>query len=144
MNRFQKIACFNLAVIAVSIAFSGGAVVIAALVAGFPKALCGLSFLGISGLMGFSPLFFRKKKGQVAFDERDEVIIRKAVFSCFICSYIFLAGVCIATSVIVGTSGTVSARMLPIMVVSGFIVGMLVQSIVTLREYGWGGKGEKS
>ncbi len=140
MNRWQKIAWFNLIVITVSLSFSGGAVTIIALIAGFPIALCGLGFLGMCGIMGLTPLFFRKKEGQVDADERDHVIQRKSLLTGYIGSYGFFVIVCMGTWIMYRPKGVVSVNMLPIVVCGGLITMELFRSIALLVQYGRGGK----
>src|SRR2546425_8536314 len=66
MSRMQKFAWFNLAVIALTLL-----VVLSLLPFLGYRAMGGL---GCLGLIGFGPLFFRKKPGQVVTDERDHLI----------------------------------------------------------------------
>jgi hypothetical protein len=70
MSAMQKFAWFNLAVIALTL------VAILSLLPFLGKgALGGFGFLG---LIGFGPLFFRRKPGQVLTDERDQLIQRRS------------------------------------------------------------------
>ena len=81
MNRSQKIAWYNLIVILVSLILAGAAIGVLAAIFGMPRALGGLGFMGICGLMGLTPILFREKRGQLGFmgyDERDLLIFRKA------------------------------------------------------------------
>lgn len=149
MNRVQKIALFNLGVILISLLLSGIAVAILAflaLVAELPlrAALGGLGFMGIIGFTGLSPLLFRKAKGQVEFDERDQLYNMRAWFLGFCASYLLFVIVCMTTWFIYGPMGTISVNVLPLTVMGGFMALMLVHSLAILRQYGWGGKGEKS
>lgn len=97
MNRAQKIAWFNLIVIAASLSISSVVVGVLATVIGMPKALARLGFLGICGLMGLSPFILRKDKCPVSFDERDELIQKRAVLGGFAASYGFFVAVCMTT-----------------------------------------------
>jgi len=90
MNRWQKIAWFNLVVIASALLLSTAAIAILAFRAGFPKALAGFGCLGLAGLMGLSPLLFHKDKSKVSFDERDVLFARTAALGGFGSSYFFL------------------------------------------------------
>ena len=64
MNRWQKIAWYNLIIIFVSFSLTAAVVGILALKYGMPKALGGLGALGTLGLLGLSPVLFREKKGE--------------------------------------------------------------------------------
>ena len=144
MNRAQKIARFNLIVIAASCVLSGVAVGISAIFVGMPKALGGLGLMGICGLMGLSPFLFRKKQGQVSFDERDELIQKKAMLIAYTTFWISFVSACMIPWFIIGPSGSISVNALPFIVLGGFIILMLVQSVAILIQYGRRDKGEKS
>ena len=140
MNRWQKIAIYNLIIIGTSLILCSTAVLILWLKVGTSRAFGGLGFLGICGLMGLSPILFRKKDKPVDFDERDRLIGIRAGWVGFGASYMFYLIVCMVTWGIVGINGHVSAQVLPMMVVGGMIIMMLGQSIATLIGYGLGGK----
>jgi hypothetical protein len=144
MNRAQKIAW--LMVITTIVAFFISCVMVAILAAksGFPKALEGFFLVGLAGIGGLGHLIFKKDEGQVKFDERDLMIQRKATLRAYsIFWFLFVLAATIPFFVL-GPKGTVSVRVLPAMVIIGMVVVMLVQSIVTLEEYGCNSKGEKS
>ena len=64
MNRFQKIAWFNLIVISLALGLSITAFAIFHFVLGLPvnRAASGFAFIGIMGFSGLSPILFRKDK----------------------------------------------------------------------------------
>ena len=70
MSRLQKFAWFNLGVIGFTV------LVVLLLLPMGVGALGGLGFLGFSGL---GALYFRQKPGQVLIDERDNLIMRRAL-----------------------------------------------------------------
>ena len=141
MNRWQKIAWFNLFVIAGCMMLAAGMTIRYAFQYGFPSAFGGTGFLGFACLIALGPLLFRKKKGQIAFDERDLLIERKAVRCGTTVSYFYFVFVCVGTWLCVGFDSKISAGVLPMLVVGGFLVVNVVQSIVTLVEYCKGGTG---
>jgi hypothetical protein len=145
MNRMQKIAWFNLIVISLALGLSIIAFCIGYFVFKAPaeRAAAGFAFIGIMGFCGLSPVLFRKNKEKVPFDERDTAIQRKAVgFAYAIFWGLFVAAAMIPWFII-GPNGTITTNYLPWMVFGGMFVVMLVQSIVTLNEYGWRGDGNK-
>ena len=79
MNKAQKIAWFNIIVLGTTASLTGVSILVVWLIAGMPRALGGLGFLGLCGVMGLSPLIFRRKEGEVSFDERDQLINYRAV-----------------------------------------------------------------
>jgi hypothetical protein len=145
MNRWQKIAWFNLVVVSLALGLSVIAFGILHFVFGLPvsRAAAGFGFMGIMGFSGLTPILFIKDKSKVQFDERDTAIQRKAVgFSYAIFWVLFVAGAMVPWSII-GPNGTITVNYLPWMVFGGMCVVMLLQSIVTLKEYGWRDKGEQ-
>ena len=85
MNRTQKIAKFNLVVMSIALGLSALAVGVSYFVIGLPirRAVGGLGLLGICGLLGLTPILFRKEPGEVDFDERDLLIQRKAALGAY-------------------------------------------------------------
>ena len=75
MNRLQKMAWFNLMIIAISLGLCVGATTVLALLIGMPAALAGFVFMGFGGIIGISPIIFRKRRKPVTFDERDEAVM---------------------------------------------------------------------
>jgi hypothetical protein len=146
MNRAQKIAWFNLIVVAITIVVTVAAVIALTLSNGMPWALYGLGFGGIIVFSLISPLIFRgkKHKGQVSFDERDAHIHRRALQASDSASCGLFLAVCIGVFLVVGLSGLVPAAVLPMMVCWAFTCGKLAESIAILVQYGREGKGEKS
>ena len=108
MNRWQKIARFNIIVISTSLLLTGSAVLILALKWGFPLAFAGFAFLGILGMMGLSQIIYKKdEQEKVEFDERDLLIQRKSALAGFTGSSLFFGLVCMVTWGIVGIKGSV-------------------------------------
>jgi len=144
MNRAKKSALYNLIVIMASLTITGATVGILAITHGMPKALGGLGFLGIAGLIGLSPILFRKKQGQLGFDERDELIHKKAILIAYSVFWVFFTAACMIPWLVLKTGAKIPVVLLPVVLVGGFIIVQLVQSVAILVQYGWSGKGEKS
>jgi hypothetical protein len=140
MNRAQKIALYNLIVIIASLTITGAAVGILSIVHGMPQALGGLRFLGIVGFVGLSPILFRKKRGQLGFDERDLLIHKRATIAAYSIFWVFFTAACITPWLALDCGATIRVVVLPCILASGFIIVQLVQSIAILVQYGWGGK----
>jgi hypothetical protein len=144
MNRAQKIARFNLIVILIALILSIIAVSVLYFVFGLPmrRAVGGFGFMGICGLMGLSPVLYKKEGNKVSFDERDLMIQRKASLGAYsIFWFLFVLSAMIPFFVL-GPKGMVSVKYLAAMVFGGGIIVGLVQSIITLGAYCWSGKGE--
>ena len=147
MNRQQKIAWFQLAVV-------GTAAVMSVILMAFfiRKNAYGFSeawWIG-SGystpllvLTVLAPAFIRKKKGQIDSDERDLMIDRKAARIAFGTTYTFFILVCFVAWVEAGFDKLIPAYWLVRVVFGAWITSVLAHALITLVCYGWGGKGEK-
>ena len=144
MNRSQKIALYNLIVIIASLTITGAAVGILSIVFGMPKALGGIGFLGIGGLIGLSPILFRKKRGQLGFDERDLLIYNRASLVAYSVFWVFFSAACMVPWLVLEAGAKIRVVVLPCMLAGGFVIVQLIQSIAILIQYGWPGKGVKS
>jgi hypothetical protein len=143
MNRQQKIALFTLVVVSLALGLSVMTFSIAYFIFNVPAhhATAGFGFMGIMGFIGLTPFLF-KDKGKVQADERDLAIIRKAAVVAYSVFWVLFVAAAMIPWFIIGPSGTITTNYLPWMVFGGMCVVMLLQSIVTLNEYGW--RGEKS
>jgi len=137
MNRAQKMAWYNLIVIMASLTITGAAIGILAIVHGMPKALGGLGFLVIGALIGLSPILFRKKRGQLGFDERDQLIHKRATLVAYSVFWVFFTAACMIPWWILETGARIRVVVLPAMLAAGFVIVQLIQSVATLVQYGW-------
>jgi len=85
-----------------------------------------------------------RRKNKVTFDERDEIIHKKAALAGYIGVWLYFVTACVVPWWLVGPKGTVSANILPIILIGGIIAFSIVQSLAILIQYGLGGKGETS
>jgi hypothetical protein len=142
MNRAQKIAHFNLIVILTALVLSAIAVSVLYFVVGLPmrRAVGGFGFIGICGLMGLSPLLYKKEGGKVSFDERDLMIMRNASLGAYSIFWVLFVLAAMIPFFVLGPKGMVSVKYLAAMVFGGMIIVVLVQSVITLGAYGRGVK----
>jgi len=136
MNRAQKIAWLILITISIAVILSGIAIAILYLKYGFPKALAGLGFLGITGFGGLGPLIFKKDKGAVDFDERDTQIHRKAAIAGFGASYLVMGIACMLPFFILGYKKSIAVTWLPMIFMAAGLSSFLVHSVMILIQYG--------
>jgi hypothetical protein len=136
MNRWQKIAWYNLTLIVVSLLLAGAAIGTLTIIIGMPGALGGSGFLGFLGLLGLQPVLFRKGKSKISYDERDAQISRKSVILGFTASYLFFVFACMGCWWYARADGMINIRILPLMVLGGYIASELVRSISLLVQYG--------
>ncbi|HIJ54342.1 MAG TPA: hypothetical protein HPP66_14505 [Planctomycetes bacterium] len=131
MNRLQKLAWFNLKVVAV-----GGSVSLLTIAISLAAGEVVISYLGFlilavtALIMALSPLLVRKEPGRVTFDERDATIEKKAHYV----GYCILWCVFIVTCLIaIPTAGFA-------ILATALVTVQLVQSVATLLQYGRRGK----
>jgi hypothetical protein len=133
MSRHEKEAWFNLAVLGLAIA------TFFALLSflGVQRAIGAFSLLG---LLGISPIFYltRKRNSQVVSDERDQMIHSRTWVIAYSVFWVVFVGGSMTVWAIYRNQGHISVDILPMFPLVGWIVLTLVQSVVTLVQYGWG------
>jgi hypothetical protein len=147
VNRAQKIAWFNLIVLCSGIVLAIIAVGILSFLARMPCALKGLGFGGVgAALTLLGPFLFRKKRGEgtVSFDERDDLVHRRALLAGFTSFCFFFITICITAWLILGIDGSISVDALFKIGLWGYIAFRLAESVMILVQYGRRCKGEKS
>ena len=146
MNREQKIARFSLIMILIALTVSVIAVGLLYFIVGWPiqRALAGFGFISIFGFSGLAPILYKKERGKVSFDERDLLIQKKASLRAYTIFWVLFVLAAVIPFFILGPEGTISVKYLPAMVFGGIITVTLIQSIVTIEEYGREDKGEES
>ena len=136
MNREQKIAWFFVINFTVAIILALIAFAILYIKFGMPKASASVGVLGLCGLSGLSPLFFKKGSGPVESDERDKDIVRKAALASFTAAYLFVGLACMIPFTILGHRATRSITWLPQIFMGAGIISFYIRSIVLLVLYG--------
>ncbi len=105
-----------------------------------------LMFTGIvvwGGLFWLFPFIEKKvRKGQkkVSFDERDQLIHKKAVMVAYVALWLYFVAACVITWCIVGPHGSISVNVMPLTLIGGLVIFTSVQGLASLIQYGWGGK----
>jgi hypothetical protein len=99
---------------------------------GWPVVFC---FFGVM----LAPLFFRKKKGRVDFDERDLMIDNRASRIALGASYSFFMLACMAIWVSVGIDTPIPAYWLGRIILGGWLTTALVHALTTTICYAWEG-----
>ncbi len=145
MNRAQKIAWFSLITMMLALGLSLIAVSVLHFGFGLPmrRAAGGFGFIGIMGLSALAPVLFKKDKGKVELDERDLLIKNKAMLAAYWGFWPIFVIAAMVPFFIHGPDGVVSVKYLCGMVFGGMFIVILVQSLVTLQEYGWRDKGNE-
>ena len=146
MNRYQKLAWWNLIVITFTIILTTTAVAIEFHIRGYST--LGLYFIAPLVLLRFNPFLFKKpqSEGGVLSDERDSFIVKRAVSFAYTTFWIVFIVSSFALHIFMGMGpkSSVPTIILPLMAVGGAVFMKIVCSAAILVQYGRGGKGEKS
>ncbi len=143
MNRYQKLAWFNLIVIISTIIITSAAVVIEFRIRGYSTV--GLWFVGLLVLLRFKPFLFKKPQGQdtVVCDERDSFIVKRAVSFAYTTFWIVFFVSTFAVHILMGggkePNSTVPTITLPLMAFGGALFMKIVCSVAILVQYSSGG-----
>jgi len=139
VNRYQKIAWFNLIVIAATIIVTSIAVAVEFHVRGYSTV--GLWFVALLALLKLTPYLFKKSEspGGVVSDERDDFIVKKALLASFISLAVILGVAFVTAFLTLGLTHTVSITMdgLSAVVYYVSVIFVLVLSLAVLVQYGW-------
>jgi len=105
-------------------------------------------FAGIviwGGLFWLFPFTFGKLgkgKKKVSFDERDELIHKKAVMVAYIVLWLYFVAACVIAWCIVGPHGSISVNVMPLTLLGGLVIFTFVQGLASMILYGRRSKGE--
>ena len=143
MNRWQKIAWFNLIVIV-----AGS--VISVIAAGtlppeerlMPPNRVTVVIIISFVLVAMAKTIFHKSGKGVDFDERDGQIQRRAKLFGWIGLGLGMAATILVCYIAVGPMGSFSPLALPIIPLMGVGLYIILESVAALIQYGWGEKGE--
>ena len=143
MNRYQKLAWWNLIVITATIIITTTAIAIEIHMRGYST--IGFWFIVILALLKLNRFLFKKPKGQskVVSDERDSFILKRALSFTFIVFWWVFVISSFLLFLIIGPRSSVPTITLPLMVIGGALFMKIVCSVAILVQYGRGGKGEK-
>ena len=144
MNRYQKLAWWNLIVITFTIVFTAVAVAIEFHIRGYST--IGLCFIVILALLKLNPFLFKKPQsdGGIISDERDSLIVKRAVSFAYTTFWIIFFISSILLFLIIGPRSSVPTITWPLMIFGGAVFMKIVCSAAILVQYGKGDKGEKS
>ena len=144
MNRYQKLAWWNLIIITATIIMTTTAIAIEVHIRGFST--IGFWFIAPLVLLKFNRFLFKKPKGQsrVVSDERDSLILKRAVSIAYTTFWIVLVAASFLSFLIIGPRNSVPTITLPLMAVGGGLFMKIVCSAAILVQYGREPKGETS
>lgn len=85
-------------------------------------------------------IFKRQSPAEVESDERDRLIMKRAVLISFVSTWILLAAGCIIPRFVVGYEGCIPIWVISLVSVCIFMASMFIYSCAVLIQYIWGGK----
>ena len=103
-------------------------------------------FAGIviwGGLFWLFPFTFGKLgkgKKKVSFDERDQLIHKKAVMAGYVALWIYFVAACVIAWCVVGPHGSISVNVMPLTLLGGLVIFTFVQGLASVIQYGRGSK----
>ncbi len=144
MNRYQKLAWWNLIVITFTIIITTAAIAIEFHIRGYSE--LGLYFIAPLVLLRFNPFLCKKpqSEGGVVSDERDSFIVKRAVSFAYTTFWIVFFLSSFLLFIFLGPRSSVPTITLPLMAFGGALFMKIVFSVAILVQYGRGNKGEKS
>jgi len=144
MNRYQKLAWWNLIVITFTIIITTAAIAIEFHIRGYST--LGIYFIAPLVLLKFNRFLFKKpqSEGSVVSDERDSLIIKRALTFTFMAFWWVFVISSFLLWWFIGPRNSVPTITLPLMALGGGIFMKIVCSAAILVQYGWQRKGDKS
>ena len=95
---------------------------------------------GLFWLFPFIQGKFCKDKKKICFDERDQLIHKRAVMVAYAVLWIYFVAACVIAWCIVGPHGSVSVNLMPLTLLGGLVIFTSVQGLVSVIQYGRGSK----
>jgi len=143
MNRYQKLAWWNLIVITFTIIITTAAIATEFHIRGYST--LGIYFIAPLVLLKFNRFLFKKPQsdGGVISDERDSLIIKRALAFTFMAFWWVFVISSFLLWWFIGPRNSVPTITLPLMALGGGIFMKIVCSAAILVQYGRTGKGEK-
>ncbi len=136
MNRYQKIAWFNLIVIVATIIVTATAIAAEFHMRGYSAV--GPFFLGILVLLKFTPHLFKQPESRsgVVSDERDELIVARAASYAWSAFWWLFVGSCFLLWFIIGPENSVPTMALPLLALGAGLFHKVACSVAILIQYG--------
>jgi hypothetical protein len=132
MSTGQKQAWFHLTVVVASVLL---------MLALTPAVGCKRSQAGLAvlGLMGFSPLLFRRRRASVQYDERDGQILARSWMIAYAVFWVIFVAATMAALWWYGPDGTVPVFLVVMSAWYAWIIVAGTSSVATLVQYARGG-----
>ena len=142
MNRYQRIAWFNLIVVTATIVVTSVGIAVEFHIRGYSTV--GLFGIGLLALLKLTPWLFKKPESprSVVCDERDDLIVTRAILHAWTAFWWVLFASCLLLWFLIGPKNSVPTMVLPLMALAGGLVHKVACSVAILVQYGRGAKGQ--
>jgi hypothetical protein len=143
MNRYQKIAWFNLVVIVAAMVATSTAIALELHVRDYSA--MGWWFVTLLALLKLTPHLFKKPQspGGVVSDERDDLILKRVVSYAWTAFWWIFVALCFLSFLIIGPESFVPTITLPLMALGAGLFLKAACSVAILVLYGRGIKDEQ-
>lgn len=101
------------------------------------------ALLGCAWLIPFLLRRTRNKRREIGFDERDELIIKKAALTAYVVLWLYFVAACVIAWWIVGPHGSITVNVMPLTLAGGLAIFGFVHNLTILIQYGWGGRDDE-
>jgi hypothetical protein len=101
-------------------------------------------WFGLFWLFPFIEKKFRKGQIKVSFDERDQLIHKRAVMVAYAVLWLYFVAAYVTAWCIVGPHGSISVNVMPLTLVGGIVIFTTAQELASLIQYSRSDKGDKS
>jgi len=146
MNKTQKVAWFGVFSYLLTVAIGAYIAVRIYVLKSVPESILERSWpiIAFYGLVILSILLIRRKqsRAELDFDERDELLKKRAVQISFVSAWLLLASATLIPALILGQAGSIPVYLLTFINLGVFLTAMLIYSVAILVQYGWRCKGE--
>jgi hypothetical protein len=143
MNRYQKIAWFNLIVILIAVIVTAVAIAVEFHLRGYST--IGWWSIGILALLQLTPHVFKKPQSPagVVTDERDELILKNAVARAWMAFWWVFVALCFVAFLVVGPRNSVPTIALPLIALGAGLFLKIACSVAILVQYGRSQRGKE-
>lgn len=147
MNKMQKSAIFCLVTFLFCVVVMAYPFISIFILKSWPESFFSRfwSMIAYFVFIAASIIFLRRKQSpnEPDFDERDDLIKKRATMVSFVSVWILLAAACIIPRFILGETGSIPVYVLTFINLGIFMIAMLVYNVAILVQYGWGDKDDE-
>ena len=92
-------------------------------------------WFGLFWLFPFIEKKVRKGQKKVSFDERDQLIHKRAVMAAYVVLWLYFVAMCVTAWCVVGPHGSISVNVMPLALLGGLVIFIIAQGLASLIQY---------